>query len=137
MKHVFVETNWVVDCCAPAHRRVLAAVKLLGDANSGKISLHLPVPCLSEARSVIRTKFQPNEANRLREFLKWAKTEGHLEAAQVESTRQVLDQFEGLVKQDFRQSGSQAGKAKGGTRTGSFSFERADAGKICVLGDRG
>jgi hypothetical protein len=101
MKHVFVETNWVVDCCAPAHRRVLAAVKLLGEANSGKISLHLPVPCLSEARSVIRTKFQPNEANRLREFLKWAKTEGHLEAAQVESTRQVLDQFEGLVKQDL------------------------------------
>jgi hypothetical protein len=101
MKYVFVETNWVVDYCAPAHRRVLAAVKLLEDANSGKISLHLPAPCLAEARSVIRTKYQPNEANRLREFLKWAKGEGHLEAAQVESARQVLDQFERLVKQDL------------------------------------
>jgi predicted nucleic acid-binding protein len=101
MKHVFVETNWVVDYCAPAHRRVLAAVKLLEDANSGKINLYLPAPCLTEARFAIRTKFQPNEANRLREFLKWAKTEGHLEAAQVESTRQVLDQFERLVKQDL------------------------------------
>jgi hypothetical protein len=101
MKHVFVETNWVVDCCAPAHRRVLAAVKLLEAANSEKISLHLPAPCLTEARAAIRTKFQPAEANRLREFLKWAKTGGHLEAAQVESTRQVLDQFERLVKQDL------------------------------------
>jgi predicted nucleic acid-binding protein len=101
MKNVFVETNWVVDYCAPAHRRVLAAVKLLQDANSGKITLHLPAPCLTEARSVIRTKFQPNEANRLREFLKWAKSERHLGAAQVESTRQVLDQFERLVKQDL------------------------------------
>lgn len=101
MKAVFVETNWVVDCCAPAHRRVSAAVKLLADANSGKISLHLPAACLTEARFVIRTKFQPNEANRLREFLKWARSEGHLGVAQVESTRQVLDQFERLVKQDL------------------------------------
>jgi predicted nucleic acid-binding protein len=101
MKHVFVETNWVVDYCAPAHRRVLAAAKLLEDARASTISLHLPAPCLTEARSVIRTKFQPSEANRLREFLKWAKAEGHLGAVQVESTRQVLDQFERLVKQDL------------------------------------
>jgi len=101
MKHVFVETNWVVDYCAPAHRRVLAAVNLLEAANSGKVSLHLPASCLTEARSAIRTKFQPTEANRLREFLKWAKKGGHLEAAQVESTREVLDVFERIVKQDL------------------------------------
>jgi len=79
----------------------LAAVKLLEDANSGKISLHLPAQCLTEARAVIRTKFQPTEANRLREFLKWAKKSGHLKTEQVESTRQVLDKFEGLVKEDL------------------------------------
>jgi hypothetical protein len=101
MKHVFVETNWVVDYCAPAHRRVLAAVKLLEEANSQEISLHLPAPCITEARAAIRTKFQPTEANRLREFLKWAKTGGHLDGEQVESTRHVLDQFERLVKQDL------------------------------------
>jgi hypothetical protein len=101
MRHVFVETNWVVDCCAPAHRRVLAALNLLNDANSGKIALHLPAPCLAEARAAIRTKFQPTEANRLREFLKWAKSEGHLENAHIDITRQVLDKFEQLVKQDL------------------------------------
>jgi hypothetical protein len=101
MKHVFVETNWVVDCCAPAHRRVLAAVSLLEAANLGKMTLHLPAPCLSEARSAIRTKFQPAEAKRFREFLKWAKAGGHLETAKVESTREALDVFERLVKQDL------------------------------------
>jgi hypothetical protein len=101
MRHVFVETNWAVDYCAPAHQRALAAVSLLEAANSGKINLHLPAPCLTEARSAIRIKFQPKEANRLREFLKWAKANRHLEAKVVDDTRLVLDQFEQLVKHDL------------------------------------
>jgi hypothetical protein len=101
MRNVFVETNWVVDYCAPAHQRALAAINLLEAARSGKIIVHLPAPCLTEARSAIRIKFQPKEANRLREFLKWAKANGHLEATVVEDTRKVLDQFEQLVKQDL------------------------------------
>jgi predicted nucleic acid-binding protein len=101
MRHVFVETNWVVDYCAPAHQRALAAIRLLEAANSGTINLHLPAPCLAEARSVIRIKFQPREADRLREYLKWAKANGHVEAAAEEATRRVLDQFEGLVKRDL------------------------------------
>lgn len=79
MRHVFVETNWVVDCCAPAHRRARAAVKLLEEANSGAIKLHLPSPCLTEARSVIRRKFQPKEADTLREYLKWARANQHID----------------------------------------------------------
>jgi predicted nucleic acid-binding protein len=101
MRHVFVETNWVVDYCAPAHQRTLAAINLLEAAKSGTISVYLPAPCLTEARSAIRIKFQPKEANRLREFLKWAKANGQLEAKIVEDTRRVLDQFEQLVKQNL------------------------------------
>jgi hypothetical protein len=101
MKHVFVETNWVVDYCAPAHQRALAAINLLEAAKSGAIRLHLPAPCLAEARSAIRIKFQPREANRLREFLKWAKANGYLKDNVVADTRLVLDQFEQLVKQDL------------------------------------
>jgi predicted nucleic acid-binding protein len=101
IKHVFVETNWVVDYCDPAHQRARAAIKLLESANSGTINLHLPAPCLAEARSVIRVKFQPREADTLREYLKWAKANGHVEAAMEEATRRVLDQFEGLVKRDL------------------------------------
>lgn len=37
----------------------------------------------------------------MREFLKWAKANGHLETKVVEDTRQVLDQFEHLVKPDL------------------------------------
>jgi len=63
MKDVFVETNWVVDYCAPAHQRVPAAVELLKAANSGDIKLHLPSPCISESRSVTRLKI-PTERSR-------------------------------------------------------------------------
>jgi predicted nucleic acid-binding protein len=101
MRHVFVETNWVVDYCAPAHQRSLAAIRLLEAANAGSIVLHLPAPCLAEARSVIRVKFQPREADRLREYLKWAKANGYVEAVAEEATRRVLDQFESLVKRDL------------------------------------
>lgn len=101
MRHVFVETNWVVDYCAPAHQRALAAIRLLEAANSGTIQLYLPAPCLAEARSVIRIKFQPREANRLREYLKWAKANGHVDVVAEEATRRVLDQFESLVKWDL------------------------------------
>lgn len=101
MKHVFVETNWVVDYCAPAHQRALPAIRLLEAAKSETIRLHLPAPCLTEARSAIRIKFQPKEANRLREFLKWAKANGHLAAGVVKNTRLVLEKFEQLVNQDL------------------------------------
>jgi hypothetical protein len=101
MRHVFVETNWVVDYCAPAHQRSLAAITLLEEANSGKIRLHLPAPCLAEARSAIRIKFQPKEADRLREYLKWAKANGHVDTETEAAMRGVLDRFEGLVKRDL------------------------------------
>jgi hypothetical protein len=101
MKHVFVETNWVVDCCAPAHLRQLAALELLRAANSGAIQLHLPGPCLTEARSVIRNRFQPREADKIRQYLKWAQANRHTDAATAQTLRGVLDQFEHLVNQDL------------------------------------
>jgi hypothetical protein len=129
MRHVFIETNWVVDYCAPAYQRSLAAIRLLEAANSGKVQLHLPAPCLAEARSAIRIKFQPKEANRLREYLKWAKANGHVEAQMEEATRRVLDQFEGLVKRDLDnlEARLEGLKAEG---IGYFPDERGYAGTI-------
>jgi predicted nucleic acid-binding protein len=101
MKHVFVETNWVVDCCAPAHRRGLAATQLLESARSGTLRLHLPSPCLSEASGVIRKKFQPREANTVREYLKWARAGGQVDGGDEQVTRRVLDRFERLVNDDL------------------------------------
>jgi hypothetical protein len=101
MKHVFVETNWVVDYCAPAHKRGLAATQLLNLARSGNLQLHLPSPCLSEANGAIRKKFQPREANTVREYLKWARAGGQVEGGDEEVTRRVLDRFERVVNDDL------------------------------------
>lgn len=101
MKHVFVETNWVVDYCAPAHRRGLAATQLLNLARSSTLQLHLPSPCLSEASGAIRKKFQPREANTIREYLKWAGAGEQAEGGDEQATRRVLDRFERLVNDDL------------------------------------
>ena len=101
MKHVFVETNWVVDYCAPAHKRGLAATQLLNLARSGTLRLHLPSPCLSEASGAIRKKFQPREANTIREYLKWARAGGQVDSGDEQVTRRVLDRFERLVNDDL------------------------------------
>src|SRR5882672_2817926 len=101
MKHVFVETNWVVDYCAPAHQQALAAIRLLDSARSGAIQLHLPSPCLSEAAGAIRKKFQPREIDVVRQYLKWARMNGHVEPRDEQATRRVLDRFEKLVNTDL------------------------------------
>jgi predicted nucleic acid-binding protein len=101
MKHIFVETNWVVDYCAPAHQQALAAIRLLDTARSGTIQLHLPSPCLSEAAGAIRKKFQPREVDAFRQYLKWARINGHVEPKDEHVTRRVLDQFEKLVNNDL------------------------------------
>ncbi len=53
MLHVFVETNWVVDYAAPAHRQTPAAHGLMERARKGELKLLLPALCISEARKVI------------------------------------------------------------------------------------
>jgi hypothetical protein len=42
MRHVFVETNWVVAYSAPAHQQVPHAAKLIDEASLGKLKLYLP-----------------------------------------------------------------------------------------------
>jgi hypothetical protein len=98
-KHVFVETNWVVDSYAPRHLKVPAALELLKAANAGALSLHLPGLCLSEARSAIRRKFQPrNQADPIRTYLRWARSEGQLTPDADETVRRTLDTYENEVQ---------------------------------------
>jgi hypothetical protein len=97
-KHVFVETNWVVDCFAPAHFATPAARELLALANDGSLSVHVPNISLSEARGTIRRKFQPrNQTDPLRNYLRWAK-ESHRIESQVEAmVRRELEAYERTV----------------------------------------
>lgn len=62
MKHVFVETNWVVSYCAPPHACLPAAVELARKAEKGEVQLYLPSICLTEANRPIRTKYKTREA---------------------------------------------------------------------------
>src|SRR5437879_6246227 len=95
MRHVFVETNWVYGFAAPAHHKQLAAVDLLNRARTGALQLHLPAPCLFEARGAIRRKCQPRqEAKAIRDFLKRAKAEQSVSADHDRLAREVLQRFE-------------------------------------------
>jgi hypothetical protein len=102
LEHVFVETNWLVGCLAPAHQKVFAALGLLEKAKNGEIRLYLPSICIAECQRPIRDKFQVKlEADRVRKFLLWAKSNGSIEPDQEETVRRVLDRMEGLVKRDL------------------------------------
>jgi predicted nucleic acid-binding protein len=102
MRHVFVETNWVVAYAAPAHHRNPDASELFDRAASGEIKLSLPVICIAEARRPIFERFQSrNEADRVRQFLLWARDAGIVNAAEDEATRRVLDRMEGRVRADL------------------------------------
>jgi hypothetical protein len=102
MRHVFVETNWVVACAAPAHHKNPAALELLDRAASGELKLYLPVICISEARRPIFRQFQArSEADRVRQFLLWARDNGFVPTKDEEAARRVLDQMEGRVKADL------------------------------------
>lgn len=102
MRHVFVETNWVVAYAAPAHHKIPAALELLSRAASEDLKLYLPVICLSEARRPILEHFRSrNEADRVRQFLLWARDNKFVDPKDEEATRRALDQMEGRVKADL------------------------------------
>ena len=102
MRHVFIETNWVVAYAAPAHNKIPAAVELLKKANAGEVQLYLPSICISESRSPIQKNFQPRlEADRVRRFLLWGKGNKVVDAAAEETVRRTLDQMEAVIKKDL------------------------------------
>ena len=104
MPHVFVETNWVVAYAAPAHLQVPAAAQLIKKARAGKLTLHLPALCLTEARHPLRTKFQPRAtADSVRKYVAWATREGKVEHDSANTIRLILDQYEATVSAELDQ----------------------------------
>ena len=98
MKHVFVETNWVVEYATPAHLRVPAALTLAQKAQAGELRIYIPSVCLSEARHPIRKKSNPRSpADAVRSYLAWAMADGTLNAEDCGTVRRVLDVYENAV----------------------------------------
>jgi len=98
VRHVFVETNWLVTLAAPARDPIPAAVELLNSAGRGDVRIYIPGCCISEAKKTIRLKFQPKEADRLRGFVQWAFEKNHLDHEALESAMVLLSSFEGHVR---------------------------------------
>jgi len=102
MRHVFVETNWVVACAAPAHHKIPAALDLLQRAAREELTLHVPAISIAEARRPISERFQSRtEAERIRQYLLWARDEKVITPENEVVVRTVLDQMEGRVKADL------------------------------------
>jgi len=102
MKHVFVETNWVVEYGVPAHLRLSTALTLAQRAAAGDLRLYIPSVCLTEARHPIRKKFNPRSpANSVRSYLDWASTQGELKAEDSATVRRVLERYEATVQAEL------------------------------------
>jgi predicted nucleic acid-binding protein len=103
MKHVFVETNWVVGVASPVHHRVPDALDLLERAGRGELQLHLPSICITEARRTIPTRFQPrHEADAIRKFLSSPRP-GSITDTDAQTVRRVLSMYEQQVKRELKQ----------------------------------
>jgi hypothetical protein len=102
MRHVIVETNWVVDWAAPAHHREPTAVDLHEAALGGLCHLHLPAISIAEARRVIPRKFRlSEEIGALKRFAGLLVNEGRFAEEDRVRAQAFLNLFEGRVKRDF------------------------------------
>jgi hypothetical protein len=93
MKHVFVETNWVFELCAPAHRATPEAQALAHRAARGDLVLHVPAVSLREGGNAIRQKCQPTASKELREFRRWAVAEDKVSAATASEATVFLNAY--------------------------------------------
>jgi hypothetical protein len=98
MKHVFVETNWVFELCAPAHRSTPEAHVLAHRAQQGDLVLHVPSVSLREGGNAIRQKCQPTASKELREFRRWAVATDKLKATTASEADAFLNAYVASVE---------------------------------------
>lgn len=102
MKHVFVETNWVFEFCAPAHRRTPEAIGLAERASKSELTLHVPSISLREGANAIRQKSQP-KPKELQEFRRWAEANGKIDHATAQVATTFLQAYVSSVQADLAQ----------------------------------
>src|SRR5437879_3532635 len=99
MRHVLVETNWLVECAGPVPFRDPEAVDLLERARQGELRLHLPSICLTEVRhSMARKGNLENEINLIKGFLVWAGKSAVLNADVVKTADASLISFQNQMR---------------------------------------
>jgi predicted nucleic acid-binding protein len=93
-KHVFVETNWVVDLVATRLSRNPSAAELLERARRGELTLHVPAIALVEARKVVRERRPRAAVENIRAFVGDMKAEGVFDESTAKVGLDVLARFE-------------------------------------------
>lgn len=94
VKHVFVETNWVVDFVAPAISRNPGASELLERSRGGELVLHVPAIALSEARKVVRERSVRADLGNIRAFVRETRERGGVDEMAANAIFLILSQFE-------------------------------------------
>ena len=102
MRHVFVESNWVFECCAPRHLRSPFAELLLQKARAGELTLHLPAICLREGGDAIRKKCQPRVPEEMSDFLTAARQQGSLSQENAHTVTQALNLSRATVRRELQ-----------------------------------
>ncbi|MCE7891535.1 MAG: hypothetical protein DYH12_17865 [Sorangiineae bacterium PRO1] len=97
---VLVESNWVYEYCAPAHRRTKDAQSLVVRAEAGDIQLALPAICLREGADAVRRKCQPR-LGEIREYRRLSIQKGKLSPDLAQGVSKFLEQFERDVLDDL------------------------------------
>jgi predicted nucleic acid-binding protein len=100
VKHVFVETNWVVDLVAPAVSRNPDARDLLERGHRGELVLHVPAIALSEARKVVRERSPRADLVNIRAFVHDAKARGDIDDAAASTAFDLLSDFQQWVPKE-------------------------------------
>lgn len=103
-RHVFVESNWVVDHAAPMLSSSRAADELFARAQRGEITLHVPSICLVEARKVVRERTVRVPLNAIRDFVKRSRDSGTTADADADVAFGVLSRFEAFEAREKREA---------------------------------
>jgi predicted nucleic acid-binding protein len=98
---VLVETNWVVDVCAPTHRRQPAALALLRRAGHRELEIHVPGIAFREAANVIRRKYQPTQAKAVQDFRRWAHLNGHIDEPLSSAANRLLKLYADMTSAEI------------------------------------
>jgi hypothetical protein len=100
IKHVFVETNWVVDLVAPWISRNRGAGELLERGRRGELELHVPAISLSEAHKKIRNTDARVDLGSIRNFVRGRRDRGQIDKSFADATFVLLSQFQQHIKNE-------------------------------------
>ena len=114
MRHVFVETNWLVGIAAPSHDPTPAAVDLLTSASKREIQfIFLPAVSPRLGRLSDRS-FSPRKPTGCVVHLRWAIEHREIDEATADAGRMMLQSFEGSVTSSLSASMNPFVKSRAG-----------------------